>query len=60
MTAHGRWRGRDPDFVEAEVKAATVGLSSVEMLRRMDLPPLETETGEAPEFLRKEPVRERA
>ncbi len=52
---------RDPDFVEAEVKAATVGLSSVEeMLRGMDLPPLETATGEAPEFLRKEAVRERA
>jgi hypothetical protein len=52
---------RDPDFVEAEVKSATVGLSSVEeMLRGMDLPPLETTSGEAPEFLRKEAVRERA
>lgn len=52
---------RDPAFVEAEVKAATVGLSSVEeMLRGMDLPPLETAAGEAPEFLRKEMAKERA
>ncbi len=52
---------RDPAFVEAEVKAATVGLSSVEeMLRGMDLPPLETAAGAPPEFLRKEMVKERA
>jgi len=52
---------RDPAFVEAEVKAATVGLSSVEeMLRGMDLPPLETTAEATPEFLRKEMVKERA
>ncbi|HEX5759182.1 MAG TPA: hypothetical protein VF121_08310 [Thermoanaerobaculia bacterium] len=52
---------RDPAFVEAEVKAATVGLDSVEeVLRGMDLPPIETTSGTTPEFLRREAVKERA
>lgn len=52
---------RDPAFVEAEVKAATVGLDSVEeVLRGMDLPPIETTSGPTPEFLRREAVKERA
>lgn len=52
---------RDPSFVEAEVKAATMGLDSVEeMLRGMDLPPLASETDAPPELLRRERAAERA
>ncbi|MGH9362115.1 MAG: hypothetical protein ACRD2T_09370, partial [Thermoanaerobaculia bacterium] len=50
---------RDPAFVEAEVKAATVGLDSVEeVLRGLDLPPIETTTGPPPELLRREAVKQ--
>jgi hypothetical protein len=52
---------RDPAFVEAEVKAATVGLTSVEeVLRGMDLPAIETTSGPTPELLRPARVRETA
>jgi hypothetical protein len=52
---------RDPAFVEAEVKAATVGLTSVEeVLRGMDLPAIETTSGPTPEFLQREALKERA
>lgn len=51
---------RDPAFVEAEVKAATVGLTSVEeVLRGMDLPAIDTTSGPTPELLRAR-VRETA
>jgi len=45
---------RDPAFVEAEVRSVTEGLDSVEeMLRSMNLPQVETTSGDAvPEFLR--------
>lgn len=52
---------RDPSFIEAEVRNVTEGLSSVEeMMRSMDLPRIETGTGDTvPDFMRQPPERRR-
>jgi hypothetical protein len=50
---------RDPSFIEAEVRNVTEGLNSVEeMMRSMDLPRVDTGTGDAvPDFMREGPAR---
>jgi hypothetical protein len=52
---------RDPGFIEAEVKAATAGLTSMEeMLRTVEMPELGADTaGPTPEFLAPARQRER-